>query len=96
MSQVEPVAARVPWLTQDGNHESNCPCNEVPPSSLAAGMVWFNGSDSGGECGVPYFARFTMPRYRGKARPWYSSRIGPVAVVRTARSRSTYDLGEVY
>ena len=48
-------------MTVDGNHERNCPCTMPPPSALAAGITWLNGSDSGGECGVPYEARFPMP-----------------------------------
>ena len=55
------TAALRRWMTVDGNHERNCPCTVPPPSALAAGITWLNGSDSGGECGVPYEARFPMP-----------------------------------
>lgn len=54
MGQIEAVSSRIPWMTGIGNHERNCPC--------ADGIFpWTNGSDSGGECGVPYNNRFIMP-----------------------------------
>jgi hypothetical protein len=56
MAQIEPVSARVPWMAGIGNHEMNCPC-----AAGDAELRWLNGSDSGGECGVPYNARFLMP-----------------------------------
>lgn len=80
LMQIEPVASRLPWMTTDGNHERNCPCMAVPPSAAAAGLTWLNGSDSGGECGVPYGTRFTMPQASTDA-PWYALRVGPVAIV---------------
>jgi hypothetical protein len=80
LAQIEPVAARLPWMTTDGNHERNCPCMQVPPAALAAGMTWFNGSDSGGECGVPYESRFQMPTPSPDS-PWYGMFVGPVAIV---------------
>jgi len=80
MTQIEPVAARVPWMTTDGNHERNCPCIAPPAAAVAAGITWLNGSDSGGECGVPYGARFTMPQAATDA-PWYALRVGPVTIV---------------
>jgi hypothetical protein len=67
-------------MTGIGNHERNCFCATPPASALAAGITWLNGSDSGGECGVPYRARFTMPQ-RAPDEPWYSFSRGPVAVV---------------
>jgi hypothetical protein len=48
MAQVEPVAAQVPWMVQDGNHERNCPCYEPSAAEMDAGITWLNGSDSGG------------------------------------------------
>jgi len=80
MTQIEPVASHVPWMTTDGNHERNCPCFIPPATAVSAGINWLNGSDSGGECGVPYGARFTMPQAAPDS-PWYSFQVGPVAVV---------------
>jgi len=80
LAQVEPVASQVAWMTVDGNHERNCPCTVPPPSALAVGINWINGSDSGGECGVPYESRFPMPQPEAD-QPWYSVTAGAVAVV---------------
>jgi len=46
--QIAPMAARVPYMVGTGNHERDFP---------GSGSV-FNGTDSGGECGVPYNFRF--------------------------------------
>ncbi len=80
MSQIEPAAARVPWMSQDGNHERNCPCHAVSAGALSAGINWLDGYDSGGECGVPYDARFPMP-YAAEGKRWYVVELGVVAAV---------------
>ena len=89
MAQVEPVAARVPWMVQDGNHERNCPCLPPTLAEVNAGITWVNGSDSGGECGVPYDHRFAMPAdpATGRTEPWYLVRVGPVAAVLMSTER---------
>lgn len=79
-AQIEPVASQVAWMTVDGNHERNCPCTIPPSSAVAAGISWLNGSDSGGECGVPYESRFPMPQ-PATDQPWYTVSVGPVTVV---------------
>lgn len=38
---------------------------------------YYEGSDSGGECGVPYEKYFQMP-VNGRDKPWYSIEHGPV------------------
>jgi len=78
--QIEPVASSVPWMTADGNHDTNCGCQEVPTSAIAAGITWLNSTDSGGECGIPYARRFPMPQAT-QSEPWYSLVRGPVTVV---------------
>jgi hypothetical protein len=50
--QVQSVAANVPYMVCIGNHERDFPGSN--------GL--FNGTDSGGECGVPHEWRFPMPR----------------------------------
>jgi len=65
--QITPLATRMPWMTCIGNHERDWPNT----ASI------YNGTDSGGECGVAYERRFPMPRTREDA-PWYSFESGPV------------------
>lgn len=48
--QVEPLAARLPYMTSLGNHERDWP-----------GSGYMEGDDSGGECGVATERRFLMP-----------------------------------
>jgi hypothetical protein len=51
MRQIEPLAARLPYYTSPGNHERDSPGTGA----------FQHGDDSGGECGVPFNARFIQP-----------------------------------
>lgn len=51
LNQIYPVASRVPYMTCIGNHERDY---------LQSG-AHYNGTDSGGECGIPYESHFPMP-----------------------------------
>eukprot|EP00281_Chroomonas_sp_CCMP1168_P005804 CAMPEP_0206278652 /NCGR_PEP_ID=MMETSP0047_2-20121206/37539_1 /ASSEMBLY_ACC=CAM_ASM_000192 /TAXON_ID=195065 /ORGANISM="Chroomonas mesostigmatica_cf, Strain CCMP1168" /LENGTH=606 /DNA_ID=CAMNT_0053708421 /DNA_START=110 /DNA_END=1931 /DNA_ORIENTATION=+ len=64
-AQIAPIATRMPYMTAIGNHERDWP-------GSAIGV-----KDSGGECGVPYDFRFTMPGTE-RDMPWYSFDHGPV------------------
>lgn len=69
MQQILPVATAVPYMTCIGNHE-----RDYPHSGC-----YYNGTDSGGECGVPYEARFIMPGTENAPdEPWYSFDYGNV------------------
>jgi len=67
MQQIEPIATRVSYMTLPGNHE-----RDYPNSGS-----YYNGTDSGGECGVPYDSRFPMPGYT-PAKPYYSFDYGNI------------------
>ncbi|KAI6686353.1 hypothetical protein NL676_032266 [Syzygium grande] len=56
-TQIEPVAAQVPYHVCIGNHEYDWPLQPWKPEW--AQMIY--GTDGGGECGVPYSLRFNMP-----------------------------------
>jgi len=79
MSQIEPVASRIPWMASVGNHEMGW-----SQSNLVMNGVLRTGADSGGECGVPFLKRFPFAMQPlGKkewrdAEPWYSFDIGSV------------------
>ena len=69
MNQIENVAASIPYMTGQGNHEQDW---------TESGTYW-NVQDSGGECGKATEARFIMPtpskdQYNG----WYSIEQGPL------------------
>ena len=51
MAMIEPISSRVPYMTNQGNHE-----RDFPRTGNSIG-----GEDSGGECGIPTQARFHMP-----------------------------------
>ncbi|XP_047319935.1 probable inactive purple acid phosphatase 2 [Impatiens glandulifera] len=56
-TQIQPIAAKVPYHVCIGNHEYDWPSQPWRPT-------WANsiyGKDGGGECGVPYSLRFNMP-----------------------------------
>jgi hypothetical protein len=68
MTQIEGVASRTAYMSAQGNHERDWP---------GTGSV--GGKDSGGECGLPVQARFTMPTPSKKQESgWYSVDIGSV------------------
>mmetsp|Transcript_9968 Transcript_9968/g.25719 ORF Transcript_9968/g.25719 Transcript_9968/m.25719 type:complete len:325 (+) Transcript_9968:4423-5397(+) len=76
MEQMEPLAKRIPYMTNMGNHERDWPDSGV--TGPFAGVA-----DSGGECGVPTNARFQMPVGSDvtQTQGWYSFNDGPVHVV---------------
>jgi hypothetical protein len=51
MNSIESIASYVPYMVSEGNHERDWPGTGT----------FFGSKDSGGECGVPTAARFTMP-----------------------------------
>jgi hypothetical protein len=81
LEQIKPIATRVPWMTLPGNHE-----RDFPNSGSA-----INGTDSGGECGVPYYKRFPMPTPTPD-QPWYSFNSGPVHFV-TMSTEHNFQVG---
>ncbi|CAF1112961.1 unnamed protein product [Adineta steineri] len=85
MTQIQPIAARVPYMVGIGNHEydhvlggENDPSGAPGPGGFRPD--WGNyGYDSGGECAVPMVHRFHSPS-NGNSLFWYSFDVGPVHV----------------
>jgi len=76
MYQVLPITTAVPYMTCGGNHEI-----DYPDSGS-----YYNGTDSGGECGVPYERRFPYPNIQfdpssRNKQHWYSFDYGNVHFV---------------
>merc|ERR1711976_786909 len=73
MHLIEPIASRVPYFTGIGNHE------------VGYSKSYWPGTDSGGECGIPYLARFPFVSNKimppEAQTPWYSFQYGLVSVV---------------
>ena len=65
---LEGVSSRVPYHVNLGNHEYDYPGRAREAALGGCAPAWACGWDSGGECGVPTFARFHMPR-GGGGRP---------------------------
>ena len=69
MHQLEPLTRRMPYMVSPGNHERDWPgTGDRFPSGV---------EDSGGECGVAYERRLTMP-LTGPGQQWYSFDFGPI------------------
>ncbi|KAL3499104.1 hypothetical protein ACH5RR_041836 [Cinchona calisaya] len=64
-SQVEPIASSVPYMIASGNHERDWP---------GTGS-FYDGTDSGGECGVLAQNMFFVPA-KNRAKFWYSTDFG--------------------
>jgi len=61
----------IPWMVSDGNHERDSPDS----GSL------FNGTDSGGECGIPFQKHWAMPTpalFEDPDQTWWSLNYGPI------------------
>jgi hypothetical protein len=70
---VEPIASQIPYMVCIGNHEYDYTNQPFKP-------WWSNyGTDSGGECGVPYWHRFHMPANTKSL--WYSFNHGNIHFV---------------
>ncbi len=65
--EIQPIAAQVAYMVCIGNHE-----RDFPNSGS-----YYQGTDSGGECGVPYERRFPMPR-PSLDEPWWAHKHPPV------------------
>mmetsp|Transcript_14566 Transcript_14566/g.19155 ORF Transcript_14566/g.19155 Transcript_14566/m.19155 type:complete len:623 (+) Transcript_14566:77-1945(+) len=79
LHQIEDVASEIPWMVGIGNHERDSP----DTSDIRNETSFYTGTDSGGECGVPYAAYFPMPEPAQDYRldtPWYSFEYGPVHI----------------
>mmetsp|Transcript_26085 Transcript_26085/g.60171 ORF Transcript_26085/g.60171 Transcript_26085/m.60171 type:complete len:546 (+) Transcript_26085:16-1653(+) len=73
--QVEPLASTVPYMVCIGNHEWDWPGHGFQPE-------WYKyGTDSGGECGVPYDTNFNMPGQGANRNMWYSVDYGAIHFV---------------
>jgi acid phosphatase type 7 len=72
-----PVLSRTAYSLNYGNHEADTPA-EVTPQGRT--VTLYNGTDSGGECGVPTNGWYPMP-WKSIDEPWYSYDVGPVHVV---------------
>ena len=66
------LASVVPWMVGCGNHDCLYDNSHKPPW---AGSILSAGRD-GGQCGVPYNARFKMPGDPAQIDGWHESRNG--------------------
>ncbi|CAL8471735.1 g11277 [Coccomyxa elongata] len=79
MHQMEPLVSQMPWMLTEGNHERDWPYSGDRFLNLA--------TDSGGECGVPFWQRFFMPtgpikwvdaQSQRRSPEWFSFKHGPI------------------
>ena len=92
MDQIESIAKSVPWMVASGNHERDAPSGSSSP--LRPQLSRYRGFDSGGECGIPYSARFLMPPPAlavADDTPWYAFSFGPVRFVVMSTEHDFYE-----
>lgn len=100
MAFVEPIASRAPYMVSVGNHEQCHVGDGTKDPSGATGTgfhpSWGNyGNDSGGECGVPMYYRYTMPD-NGNSLFWYSFNYGNVHIVQISSEHDFLPGSEQY
>lgn len=71
LDMVSPLTASVVYLTTVGNHESDWPSSGS----------YYEGTDSGGECGVPSLRLMPMPPPAVPNAPWWSYDVGLVHMI---------------
>ena len=59
-NQIAGIASVVPYMVSIGNHEYDFPGQPFAPKILGT-KIFTYGNDGGGECGLPYNARYHMP-----------------------------------
>lgn len=74
------VVARTAYSLNFGNHEADNPADSTPEGRV---VTLYNGTDSGGECGVVTNGWYPMP-WSSIDEPWFSYNVGPVHVVAMA------------
>jgi acid phosphatase type 7 len=74
-SDVENMSSTVPYMVSIGNHEYG-----YFGSPFHTNWTYYDGEDSGGECGIPYLKRFHMPD-NGVKNLWYSYKYGAIHVI---------------
>jgi len=84
-SEIEPVSSIAPYMIGVGNHEYDHTGTGGNDPSGATGNGWHPawgnyGDDSGGECSVPTYHRFTAPA-NGNSIYWYSFDYGTAHIV---------------
>eukprot|EP01138_Halocafeteria_seosinensis_P002693 gb/GECG01002754.1/.p1 GENE.gb/GECG01002754.1/~~gb/GECG01002754.1/.p1 ORF type:complete len:765 (+),score=79.04 gb/GECG01002754.1/:1-2295(+) len=83
LDMVSPVAKRIPYLVNGGNHECDSPAESFPANrtpTFFEGDPDRRGGDSGGECGVPMVNLLKTPRVSAEEQ-WWSWDIGNVHIV---------------
>ncbi|CAM9350932.1 unnamed protein product, partial [Ectocarpus fasciculatus] len=71
LDMLSPMAGSVVYLTTVGNHESDAPDS----------ASYYEGNDSGGECGVAATKLLQMPRPATTDAPWWSYDVGLIHFV---------------
>ncbi|CAA7062159.1 unnamed protein product [Microthlaspi erraticum] len=77
-AQIEPIASTVPYMIASGNHERDWPNSGS----------FYQGLDSGGECGVPAETMFYVPA-QNRAKFWYLSDYGMFSSIELKLGRSS-------
>lgn len=79
-----------------GNHERDYPNSALSPNAPS----WLNGTDSGGECGVPTVKQFLMPSPDGvlgsRTQLWWASAVGPLYTLHFSSELDSSPGGPLY
>lgn len=70
-NQISAFTSGAAYLTIAGNHEID----------WTTGLTYYNGTDSGGECGVPLLSYYPEPAPATRQEPWWSYDIGLIHFV---------------
>lgn len=86
LNMISPLSSSVVYMSALGNHESDYPGENT----------YYQGTDSGGECGVITTSVLPLPHTAQKESPWWSYDIGLIHIIASSSEHDFHPNSEQY